>query len=799
MQVRIRLQEGDKGTIEIHKREPIKNVRRAILKLLEVENDKSTTMRIFHLGKELEDAYDAFDYNIRAQDTLICFPRPVEETLAEQVVDSDGQRTNGATADTPVDAESSDGQSGKLVSSSTAPRPTEQTSADILPDGLLEELEREDCLRCKGRQDKACTQCGCNVCGGKDDEDKTLICEECQMYFHMVCLPKPLMEIPEEDWYCHHCFNDPNVVIKRGENPQKMSKTRQKMPSATCQRKWGGGMACASVNKKCTIVKPTHVGPIPGIPVGSLWYYRIRLSESGVHRPPVGGIAGSGSTGAVSVVLAAGYPEDEDFGDEFVYTGSGGRNLSDGNKRVGTQSFDQELTRYNLALARTCDAPIDSVKGAVANDWRKSRAVRVVRSYKLAKHHPKYAPEEGVRYDGIYRLVKYWPDKSFTKDFKVWRYLFRRDDPEPAPWTPEGKERIAQLGIKMIGKPDDLPESKVKGKGAAKATKPSASSSTSKASSSKSASKKPLTVLQRHLIPGQVLTMIDIDKVNRRNWQKAFESQATTLNEFLDQLATDIFVCPICVELVEMPVTTECSHNVCRNCLIRSREKLGDICPVCRAALVDMPENPPVNRNLASILRAMIPSYCSDQPIDQMSPYNRKRKMEETESPREEETSLMSPLGTMSEWDMSPTRKDSPTAQAKSLVPTAKQTKSKTSAVKTSASAPRRNVARKRTGGSKKKPGVAPALVDNNESNNVDTDMNDITGGDTPVTISLPSFEMAESPCSSNGTHRRVLSSSNHVPSSQSVIIKDETEGNSPLQPDSISITINPQDLVIQP
>ena len=39
----------------------------------------------------------------------------------------------------------------------------------------------------------------------------------------------------------------------------------------------------------------------------------------------------------------------------------------------------------------------------------------------------KYAPKEGNRYDGIYKVVKYWPQKN--KDgFIVWKYLLRRDD-----------------------------------------------------------------------------------------------------------------------------------------------------------------------------------------------------------------------------------------------------------------------------------------------------------------------------------------------------------------------------------
>ena len=36
----------------------------------------------------------------------------------------------------------------------------------------------------------------------------------------------------------------------------------------------------------------------------------------------------------------------KDDGDEFTYTGSGGRDLS-GNKRTAEQSFDQTLTKTN--------------------------------------------------------------------------------------------------------------------------------------------------------------------------------------------------------------------------------------------------------------------------------------------------------------------------------------------------------------------------------------------------------------------------------------------------------------------
>lgn len=122
-------------------------------------------------------------------------------------------------------------------------------------------------------------------------------------------------------------------------------------------------------------------------------------------RPPVGGIAGTAKNGAVSIVLAAGYPEDKDEGLTFTYTGAGGRDLKEGNKRVGHQTKDQELTGSNEALARTCDCPFNP-NGGLAKDWKKSRPVRVVRSSKLMKHNPAFAPEQGNRYDGVYKLVK---------------------------------------------------------------------------------------------------------------------------------------------------------------------------------------------------------------------------------------------------------------------------------------------------------------------------------------------------------------------------------------------------------
>ena len=71
-----------------------------------------------------------------------------------------------------------------------------------------------------------------------------------------------------------------------------------------------------------------------------------QVSEAGIHRPHVAGIHGRENEGAYSIVLSGGYEDDEDSGESFTYTGSGGRDLS-GNKRTAEQSCDQLLTRMN--------------------------------------------------------------------------------------------------------------------------------------------------------------------------------------------------------------------------------------------------------------------------------------------------------------------------------------------------------------------------------------------------------------------------------------------------------------------
>uniref|UniRef100_A0A8C5DZB9 E3 ubiquitin-protein ligase UHRF n=1 Tax=Gouania willdenowi TaxID=441366 RepID=A0A8C5DZB9_GOUWI len=289
-------------------------------------------------------------------------------------------------------------------------------------DGDFKRKSGPECKHCKADPEAECRFCSCCVCGGKQDAHMQLLCDECNMAFHIYCLNPPLATIPDdEDWYCPTCKNDTSEVVKAGEK-LKASKKKAKMPSATTesQRDWGKGMACVGRTKECTIVPSNHYGPVPGVPVGTTWKFRVQVSEAGVHRPHVGGIHGRSNDGSYSLVLAGGFEDEVDRGDEFTYTGSGGRDLS-GNKRIGEHSFDQTLTHMNRALALNCDAPLNDKDGAESRNWREGKPVRVVRSSK-GRRISKYAPEEGNRYDGIYKVTSRFT--SQTRIVLFWQSHF---------------------------------------------------------------------------------------------------------------------------------------------------------------------------------------------------------------------------------------------------------------------------------------------------------------------------------------------------------------------------------------
>lgn len=127
------------------------------------------------------------------------------------------------------------------------------------------------------------------------------------------------------------------------------------------------------------------IGSIPGIPPGMSFESRRAVYDAGVHRQLQSGIVGGSATGAESIVLSGGYPDDEDFGSEIIYTGHGGRDPG-----TGRQIADQTFTRQNQALVTSC------LQGL---------PVRVVRGF---EHRSAFSPSSGYRYDGLFRVTRYW-------------------------------------------------------------------------------------------------------------------------------------------------------------------------------------------------------------------------------------------------------------------------------------------------------------------------------------------------------------------------------------------------------
>ncbi|KAK7299811.1 hypothetical protein RJT34_10639 [Clitoria ternatea] len=361
----------------------------------------------------------------------------------------------------------------------------------------------------------------------------------------------------------------------------------------TTERAKKTGKANACSGKIFVTVPPDHFGPIPaendptrnrGVLVGDTWEDRMECRQWGAHLPHVAGIAGQSAHGAQSVALSGGYIDDEDHGEWFLYTGSGGRDLS-GNKRTNKlQSFDQKFENMNEALRESC---------------RKGYPVRVVRSHK--EKRSSYAPESGVRYDGVYRIEKCWR-KNGIQGCKVCRYLFVRCDNEPAPWAsdeygdrPRPLPKIGELKgaidiTERKGSPSwDYDEEK--GCWLWKRPPPE--------------SKRSAAIVRP--VDGTI-------KIVRRK-AKDVAVKEKLLKEF---------GCQICHKVLAFPLTTPCAHNFCKACLegafsgqtfIRKRACEGGRtlraqknimkCPSCSTDIAEFLQNPQVNREMMGVIESL--------------------------------------------------------------------------------------------------------------------------------------------------------------------------------------------------
>jgi len=154
-------------------------------------------------------------------------------------------------------------------------------------------------------------------------------------------------------------------------------------------------------------------GHIAGYPVGSTFKNRKDCALAGVHAQYYAGIVGSKRDGAYSICLSGGYEDDIDNGETFVYTGTGGQpdSFSSGasQNQVEDQTFEH---KDNYALKKSSET---------------GRPVRVIRGQNV---NSKYAPPEGYRYDGLYRVENAYLAKG-KSGYTVCRYTLQRVPGQP--------------------------------------------------------------------------------------------------------------------------------------------------------------------------------------------------------------------------------------------------------------------------------------------------------------------------------------------------------------------------------
>merc|ERR1712217_420152 len=198
-----------------------------------------------------------------------------------------------------------------------------------------------------------------------------------------------------------------------------------------------------------------------------------------------------------------------------------------------------------------------------------------------------------------YKVVKYYPEKG-QSGFIVWRYLLRRDDPSPAPWTEEGQKRIEEEGFTL-----NYPEGYLEAQ--AEKEKEFINDEVEEDDDSASpAVKKTKTVYK---ISKEWLDLMDEDKLNANLWDQVKTKSASNKKELTDYVE-EIFCCIICQDIVFKPVTTPCSHNICLECVERSFGAGAYNCPSCRAELgKDYLTTKPQNNNLKKVLNAIFPGY----------------------------------------------------------------------------------------------------------------------------------------------------------------------------------------------
>ena len=93
----------------------------------------------------------------------------------------------------------------------------------------------------------------CTVCGTSGDDASTLLCDNCDKEYHMHCLTPPLLRVPEGQWCCPRCERIKNALVD--DHAAKMY--FRYLSKAGKKSGGGGGVASASASSATASAPPT--------------------------------------------------------------------------------------------------------------------------------------------------------------------------------------------------------------------------------------------------------------------------------------------------------------------------------------------------------------------------------------------------------------------------------------------------------------------------------------------------------------------------------------------------------------
>ncbi|GBG59297.1 hypothetical protein CBR_g32310 [Chara braunii] len=162
------------------------------------------------------------------------------------------------------------------------------------------------------------------------------------------------------------------------------------------------------------------VGPVPGVKPGDRFYARCEMCVVGLHPNWMNGI-GTGVvritnqqgvqddvTLALAVVMSGGYEDDLDNGEELVYTGEGGNDITGGR----CQLKDQD--------------PNSKGNKGLRNSMELRKPVRLVRGHSS----PNTFTKRVYTYDGLYEVVSTWEEVGIS-GFRVIKFKLHRLPAQP--------------------------------------------------------------------------------------------------------------------------------------------------------------------------------------------------------------------------------------------------------------------------------------------------------------------------------------------------------------------------------